>query len=77
MSLNQEGFRFGNDDAGESAHTWYAAQDANITAPAGSKLLLNMIIDATGTVGAKTFKLQYRKVGAADWNDMPISEDQT
>ena len=71
-TTNQEGARFGNDDGSESAHTWAAAQDANITAPAGHVRTVNLIVDATGTLGAKTFKLQYRKVGDADWRDMPL-----
>lgn len=69
---DQEGARFGNDDAAEAAHTWAAAQDTDITAPAGQTQVLNMIVNATGTLGAKTFKLQYRKVGDASWRDMPV-----
>lgn len=68
----QEGARFGNDDGAEAAHTWAAAQDANITAPAGQTQVLNMIVNATGTLGAKTFKLQYRKVGDGAWRDVPV-----
>lgn len=71
-SLEQEGFRWGNDDGSESAHTWAAAQDANITAPAGQTRLLNMLVNVTGNPGAKTFKLQFRKVGDPGWSDVPI-----
>lgn len=71
--LEQEGFRFGNDDGNEASHTWAAAQDTNITAAAG-KLLLAVNINATGTNAGKLFKLQYRKVGAADWQDVPVAD---
>lgn len=71
-AAEQEGARFGNDDAAEAAHTWAAAQDTNITAPAGQTRVLNMIVNATGTIGAKTFKLQYRKVGDGAWRDVPV-----
>jgi hypothetical protein len=71
-TLEQEGFRFGNDDGAEAAHTWAAADDTNITAPAAQTRLLNVIVNATGTPGAKTFKLQYRKVGDASWLDVPL-----
>lgn len=72
VASEQEGARFGNDDAAEAAHTWAAAQDTNITAPAGQTQLLNMIVNATGTLGAKTFKLQYRKTGDGAWRDVPV-----
>jgi hypothetical protein len=68
----QEGFRFGVDDASESTHTWEAAQDTNITAPSGQTRVLNIIVNATSALGTKTFKLQYRKVGTSDWYDMPV-----
>ena len=70
--LEQEGFRWGNDDGNEASHTYAAAQDANVTAAGGAKLLLSIIVNATGSPGAKTFKLQHRKVGAASWTDTPV-----
>lgn len=71
-TIAQEGFRWGNDDGAENAHTWAAAADVNITAPAGGQRLLNFVIDVTGSPGAKVFKLQYRKVGDPTWVDMPV-----
>ena len=69
---DQEGARFGIDDGAEAAHSWEAAQDTNITVAAGETRLVNIIVNATGTLGAKAFKLQYRKVGDPDWRDMPV-----
>jgi hypothetical protein len=68
----QEGARFGVDDGAESAHSWAAAQDVDITAPAGETRTINLIVNTGGTLGAKVFKLQYRKVGAAEWLDIPV-----
>lgn len=71
-TLDQEGFRFGEDDGAENAHTWAAAVDTNLTAPAGQTKLLNIIINATGDPATKVFKLQHRKVGDPTWKDTPV-----
>lgn len=71
-TLDQEGFRVGRDDNTEASHSWDAAQDNNVTAPAGETRVLAFVVNATGTPGAKTFKLQYRKVGDPSWSDMPV-----
>jgi hypothetical protein len=72
-TFEQEGARFGNDDGSESAHTWAAAQDANVTAPASTPLLLNIIVNATGSPGAKTFSLQSRR-GSEPFDLVPVKE---
>lgn len=72
-TIEQEGYRWGNDDGAEGAHTWAAAADTNITAAGGEKRLLNFVVNVTGSPGAKTFKLQYRKVGDPGWTDMPLA----
>lgn len=59
--LNQEGYRFRNDDGDEATATWKAGQDSNISLPAGSKLRLRMIVDATGDPEAKTLQLEWHK----------------
>ena len=64
-TLEQEGFRFGADDGSESTHTWLAAQDANINRSLNTPTLVTFIVNATGAPGAKTFKLQHKKVGDA------------
>jgi hypothetical protein len=70
-TLDQEGFSFGLDDGSESAHT-LGTQDSNLTAPLNTPQLLRFIINATGSVGAKTFKLQWRRSteGTNDWKDV-------
>lgn len=71
-TLEQEGFRWGNDDGSESAHTHAAAQDANVTAPASQALLLNWLVDITGDPGATTLKVQVALDGTDDWSDIPV-----
>lgn len=70
-TLEQEGHRWGNDDGSESAHTWAAAQDANITAPASQALLLNFLVNLTGTPGATSLKVQVSPDGVDQWADIP------
>lgn len=65
--LIQEGFRFRNDDGTETSATWKAAQDANITAPAGNNVRLRFLIDSSGDADAKQFQLEFQKSGWSDW----------
>lgn len=70
--VDQEGYRFGADDGAENAHTWIDAQDTTITQPASQNVILSVVVNVTGTPGARTFKLQHRKVGDATWIDTPL-----
>jgi len=47
-SIEQEGFRFRNDDGSESAATWKASQDTNITLAADTAFRLRFLLKATG-----------------------------
>ena len=69
-TLEQEGFRWFNDDGDEDASTAAASQDTNITAPAGETRRIRMLLNATGDPATTQFKLQYRKVGDTPWNDV-------
>jgi hypothetical protein len=59
-TIDQEGFRFRNDDGSESAATWKDSQDTNITLAAGSTLRIRYLLNATGDLASKTFQLEYR-----------------
>jgi hypothetical protein len=48
MTLEQEGYRFRNDDGSESTATWLADQDTNITRRAGVNVRLRVITNITG-----------------------------
>jgi hypothetical protein len=58
-TLDQEGFRFRNDDGDETGATWAANQDTNITADAGTKRV-RFILNDTGDSSAITPLFEYR-----------------
>lgn len=68
-TLEQEGFRWYEDNGSESAASASAAQDTNITAAAGATKRLRMLVNATGDPATKQFKLQWKKSGGS-WADV-------
>jgi hypothetical protein len=66
-TLTQEGFRFRNDDGSESAATWLAAQDTNITQPLNTNTRLRVLLDASGDPAAGTYQLEWQKVSEGVW----------
>jgi hypothetical protein len=62
-TLNQEGFRFRNDDGDEDAASWKEAQDTNLTAPKSVNTRLRTILDATGDPATAQYQLEYRRSG--------------
>jgi hypothetical protein len=56
----QEGYRFRNDDGDETAATWAASQDSNITAPTGSNRRLRVLVDTEEDLGSTAFQLEYK-----------------
>ncbi len=71
-TVDQAGFRFGADDAAESAHTWLAAQDANLTRAMGSAFLLRYLLQAAGDQASFAPTLRYEKNGAGGYKVVPI-----
>ena len=69
-TLEQEGFRFRNDDGSESAATWRQSQDTNDSVAVSTTMRLRMLINATNNPDAAHYKLQYRKVGDDTWMDI-------
>ena len=66
-TIEQEGFRFRNDDGSESTATWKADQDVNITLAATTAFRLRMILNATGdpaSIGAQ-LECRYKPSGGA------------
>lgn len=68
----QEGARWGNDDGSESAHTFAAAQDANITAALAATLLLRQLVNGTGDPASSAYVLRYQKNGAGGYVPVPV-----
>lgn len=66
-TLEQEGFRFRNDDGSESAATWRQAQDTNDSIARSTNFRLRTLVNATNDPAAKAFQLEVRKAGSLDW----------
>jgi hypothetical protein len=66
-TLDQEGFRWRNDDGSETTATWKDSQDTNITAPAGQNMRLRMIVNATLDPAAKDFQLEGKLSTDSNW----------
>jgi hypothetical protein len=69
-TLEQEGFRFRNDDGSETTATFMAAQDTTVTLAPSVTKRIRVLVNATGDPASQTFKLQYRKVGASAWRNV-------
>lgn len=73
VAWEQEGYRWRNDDGSESAATWKAAQDTDITGlDKETTVRLRVLSDATGDPPTAQATLQVRKVGEPDalWRDV-------
>lgn len=70
VELEQFGFRWREDDGSETGATWAAAEDTNITAPAGKKRA-RIGVATTGDLDASKLKAEVRLDGGA-WFDAPV-----
>ncbi len=71
--IEQEGFRWGVDDGSESAHTWEATQDTDITIADNQTRLLRVLINAVGSDPAATaYTLRAQKNGSGGYTAVPI-----
>ncbi len=68
--LEQEGFRFRNDDGSESAATWRQTQDTDDSVAVSTTIRLRVLINATNDPAAGHYQLEYRKVGDDTWMDV-------
>lgn len=71
-TIDQEGFRFGLDDGSESAHTWAADQDANLTVPVGTAVLIRNLLNGVGDPASASITLRYQKNGAGGYVPVPV-----
>jgi len=65
-SMEQEGFRWRNDDGSESAATWAENQDVNHSVEKNTHRRLRVLMNATGDYASLQATLQFRRVGDAD-----------
>lgn len=69
-TLEQEGFRFRNDDGSESAATWRQTQDTDDSVAVSTNVRMRVLVNAVNNPDAGHYKLQYRKVGDDTWMDV-------
>lgn len=69
-TIEQEGFRWRNDDGNETTATWAAAQDTDITAPVDSTRRIRLVINTTNDADPAQFRLEYKKDTDGAWEVM-------
>jgi hypothetical protein len=67
VTLEQEGYRWRNDDGAEDAATWAASQDAGLTASVGQNKRLRVLVNATNDPASTQYQLEWRKQGDSTW----------
>lgn len=68
-TLSQSGYRWRDDDGGESDASWLAPENTPIMTAVGRKVRLRIQVDAEGDPGSKSYALAYRKAGSeGPWN---------
>ncbi|MBP9819701.1 hypothetical protein KBC79_03105 [Candidatus Woesebacteria bacterium] len=61
VSYEQEGFRWRADDGSESAATWLASQDTNISRAVSTTTRLRTLVNATSDPDSNQYQLEYKK----------------
>jgi len=72
-SLDQEGFRFRNDNGSETTATWRAAQDTNVSVAEGANVRLRILINTTGDEDTLKYLLMYKKSTDGTYLIVPTS----
>ena len=62
-TIEQEGYRWRDDDGDEDGATWLAAQDSNITRSAELATRIRMLLNATGDPASAQYRLGWRISG--------------
>lgn len=75
VTIEQEGFRWRNDDGSEAAATWRQAQDVNDTIAKNTNIRLRTLVNVSGDPATQQATKQYRRVGDADteWRAVPAT----
>jgi hypothetical protein len=66
-TLEQEGFRFRDDDGSESGASWLADQDTNISRDKNLNTRLRVIVNATQDPASTQYQLEYKKSTDSEW----------
>jgi len=60
-TLEQEGFRFRNDDGSETTATWRQAQDADDSVSPSTVVRLRVLVNGTNDPAAENFRIEYKR----------------
>lgn len=71
-TVDQQAFRFGDDNGSESAHGWLETQGTNHTRALGSSFLLRFLLQATGDPSSASYTLRAQKNGAGGYTVVPV-----
>jgi len=73
VALQQEGFRWRNDDGNEAAATWRQNQDVNDAVGRNTNIRLRVLVNATGDPASAQYQLEYKETsgGAEAWRQVP------
>lgn len=72
-SIEQEGFRFRDDDGSETAATWAAAQDTHVTEPDSTNLRLRLLLNTTNAAGAINYQLEFKEKVSGSYAIVPVT----
>lgn len=76
--VEQEGFRFRNDDGSETTATWLAAQDTDVTQPLSTNTRVRVLLDSTlGDPPASAYRLEYKKSSESVWERIDAAATAT
>jgi hypothetical protein len=66
-TLEQEGFKWRNDDGTDATATSLASQDTDIIQPKSTNTRLRVLVNSTGDRGSENYQLEFRQVGGSTW----------
>lgn len=72
--INQEGFRFRNDDGSESAATWMQNQDTDASQSKNTNVRLRTVLDTPADPVSIPFRLEYKKSTDSVYKKVLVSE---
>lgn len=75
FTLEQEGFRFRDDDDNEASATWRQSQDVNDSIARNTNFRLRYLLNGTGNPPSDGYTIQYKENAdaAAEWRDVPLT----
>ena len=72
-TLDQESFRFRNDNGDEASATWLTDQDATTTNPLNTNTRVRFIVNASGTIAASQYQLEFKRHASSTYESVATS----